>query len=126
MPPEIKSPEGKAFVKDVMRRVGAAKPRDLSRMLGWDSTDRETRLYAWARGESVPNFDGTIALLRIAGLLREDEEKFDSRPPVRLPADRLGELEATIEREGKATNQAIRALAKEVRALARAPGAQAQ
>lgn len=102
----VKSPEGKAFVADIMRRVGAEKPRDLSRMLGWESSDRETRLFAWARGASAPNHEGTLALLRLAGMLREEglpEGAVTSSQPARLAnPDDIARVVAEISKEMRA------------------------
>lgn len=77
----MKNPEGAAFLDLVMKKVGADNPTDLSKMLGepWTSRDQQRRLYKWAGGESAPNFQGTIALLRLAGMLNEH----DGQLPVR-------------------------------------------
>jgi hypothetical protein len=74
VPEGAKNPEGARFVREVMRLVGAPRPADLVRMLGgrWLERDQQRKVYKWHSGESAPNFDGTVALLSLAGLLVED------------------------------------------------------
>lgn len=101
----VRSPEGKAFVAETMRIVGAKTPRELSRKLGYFGTDREGRLYAWARGESAPNHEGTIDMLRISGRLRETPELGEvGRAPGSAPIRQgdIGEVVAALSKEMRA------------------------
>lgn len=65
--------DGRQFVQAVMRKVGAANPTELSKMLGdpWTDRDQQRKLYKWAAGETQPNFAGTMALLSLAGMLTD-------------------------------------------------------
>lgn len=103
-----------------MARVGATNPTELSRKLGppWTDRDQQRKLYKWHEGSQHPNGPATIALIRAAGLLREDEAAaaLPTRPN---PADRLAALEAKIEAQGASTTKALRAL---TRAIERLPG----
>lgn len=70
----MKNPNGAAFVADIMRRVEAKNATELAAKLGdpWTRPNPLRKLYKWSRGEQAPNFEGTLALLRVAGLLREN------------------------------------------------------
>ncbi len=125
----VKNPSAKAFVAEIMLIVGAEKPRDLSRMLGWEATDRETRLFAWARGDAAPNHEGTLALLHLAKLIKGDggptgRELISAtgrarESLARQPDDPLEALRVTVEEQGKAMTKALKALERANRDLAR-------
>lgn len=59
------------FIAELKVILECETTRDLSRKLGWAETDKERKLYRWARGEWAPRFSDTLMLLRAAGLLRE-------------------------------------------------------
>lgn len=69
----MKHPEAAAFVRDVMKRVGAKNATELSKTLGppWTERDQQRKIYKWVAGEVAPNFEGTLALLEVAGMLRK-------------------------------------------------------
>ena len=119
----MKNPEAAAFIRDVMSRVGATNPSDLSKILGppWTDRDQQRKLYKWRDGSQHPNGPSTIALIRAAGLLREDGAAVPapSRPdPVgdRLAAleTRMGELAAAadVQKGFEALQAAIDRLAR--------------
>lgn len=69
-----------AFVHEVMRQLGITPDergaaRELARALGWAETDNEVKVGRWVRGAGAPNFLGTMALLRVAGRLRDPAEE---------------------------------------------------
>lgn len=128
------------FMANIMRRVGAENPTDLSKIMGvpWTERDQQRRLYKWAAGEQSPNFIGTISLLFAAGGLKWNplevesvptigwldeagiERREDDAPLVVAPrADPLEALRATVEAQGEAMTKALRALERANRDLAR-------
>lgn len=112
MPAAMKSPEGAAFLAMVMTRVGASNPTELSSLLGgeWERRDQLRKLYKWAAGESAPNFQGTIALLKLAQMLTEEAAAPGVFPVSPSTPDRLGALEAKLDRQGRASGKALKGI----------------
>ncbi len=110
----MKNPQAAAFVRDVMARVGVKNPTELSKFLGppWTSRDQQRKLYKWHEGSAHPNGPSTIALIRAAGLLREDE----GAAPVSAPKTRdpLQELRGIVERQGAATTDTLEDLERQI------------
>jgi hypothetical protein len=104
IPADARSPEGAHFVREVMRIIGAERPADLVRMLGgkWLERDQERKVYKWHRGESAPNFQGTVALLNLAGLLVEEPT-----PAATPRAATLADLAALIHAAREAQEKAV-------------------
>jgi hypothetical protein len=72
--PKKVNQKGKAFIAEVMRRVGAENGPQLAKMLygGRVTLTQQRRVSAWMAGEGAPNMQSTLDLLKLAGLLIED------------------------------------------------------
>lgn len=114
----VKSAEGAEFVRDVMRRVGADNPTELAEKLGvpWTHRDQVRKLYKWHRGESAPNFGGTLALLHLAGMLSEE---LGGAGVAHRSSDPLADRLAALEETGADTTLALKALTAGIRRLER-------
>jgi hypothetical protein len=99
MPPRKINLQGKAFVAEVMEAVGAKDGVDLANRLYGSKLDpnRQRRVNAWISGETAPNMQGTLDLLRLAGRLKEpgaagDESDLGSRPILQGLVEAVAEL----------------------------------
>lgn len=89
-----------AFVKDVMKQLDVKTTRELARALGVAGTDEEVTVGRWVRGESAPNFHGTMRLLRAARRLREGEAPVEAAG-AQEPSDQPpGSIEEVVEALG--------------------------
>ena len=59
------------LVRAAMAASGAGTARALARELGLSGYESPKRVERWLRGENSPDFDMTIRLLQLAGLLTE-------------------------------------------------------
>lgn len=93
----MRHPEVAEFVREVMERVDAKNPTELSRLMGppWTDRDQQRKIYKWAAGETAPNYDGTIALLRLGGMLDEGADGITPVPRPRSDPATLEQLQAT-------------------------------
>lgn len=109
-------------MRAVMAQVGAKNPTDLSKALGgeWTQRDQQRKLYKWWRGQSAPNFESTVALIRVAGWLSDEARPALSRPAEPDPViDRLESLAADVAEIAR--NQALVLDELGLRGTSRAP-----
>jgi hypothetical protein len=117
----VKNPAAAEFVRDVMDRLDARNPTELSEKLGkpWTERDQQRKLYKWFNGEQGPTLQSTLALLGAAGMLREDGDAVPIARPHDPVADRLARLEAAVDVQGKSMTTSLRALTAGIRKLER-------
>ncbi len=91
-----------------MDQLEVSSAADLADRLGW-KRGTERLVQKWLSGENQPGFSYTIEMLEAAGFV-----SLNGTGPVALsqPRDRLAELEATVEAQGRATTTALKALAE--------------
>lgn len=64
---------GQELVAAVMRHMGTSSPTKLAKALDIEGEHRVQRVTRWRDGANGPDTEGTLALLKLGGWLREEE-----------------------------------------------------
>lgn len=79
-----------------MEQLETTSDQVLARALGLTGYSAPARVRRWRRGENEPNFDATMQLLEIVGLLREKPGRATRGAQARPAEEQLAELARTV------------------------------
>jgi hypothetical protein len=90
--------EAEELMELVVKRLRTDSPAEIATALGLDPYRAGKTVGRWLSGESKPEYDSTILLLRTVGLLREKPGKI-------VPADVLNRAEPLLQRAQEALEE---------------------